>query len=92
MTYDSTQGNFLLSLNLPHDSTQWGLELGPRSWCQDLRVGGRAEEIEPGPRGRGLEPGSSGWSQGMEARAGRYSQGPGGCSQGLGAGARAWGL
>ena len=73
------------NLHLPHDSTQWGLEPGPSSWCQGLKVGGRAEGIEPGPRGRGLEPGSSGCSQGLETRARR-------CSQGPGAGARAWGL
>ena len=83
MTYDSTQGNFLLFLHLAHDSTQWGLEPGPRSWCQDLRVGGRAEGIEQGP---------SGWSQGLGAgaRTQGLEPGPGGRSQGPEA--RAWGI
>ena len=89
-------GNFLLFLHLAHDSTQWGLEPGPRSWCQDLRVGGRAEGDSKGPvagaRAWGLEPGPGGWSQGLEAgaRAQGLELGPGGRSQGLGA--RAWEL
>ena len=87
MTYDSIQGNFLLFLHLSHDSTQWGLDPGPKSWCQDLKVGGRAEGSEAGARVWRLESGTVARALGAGARAWRL--GPGGW--GLGVEVRTWG-
>ena len=95
MSYGSTrQFSFVSSfLHLPYNSTQWGLEPGPRSWCQDLRVGGRAEGMEPGPGGWSQGPGDEARDRGLEPWPGDWSQdrGVGARAQGLEPGARARG-